>query len=135
MRASRPPHKITDLAITAGGKALQLQQQCGAVRQQLVVLRPHQRQRAKASGALGGLRHAVAETIEGRADQLQEQRLLGPEHPKHVGLRDARLARDRLDRRTVEPMVRELTSGDTQHLRSPFTSAHTRSHDDQITSY
>jgi hypothetical protein len=31
------------------------------------------------------LRHAVAETIQGCTDQLQEQRLLGPEHPEYVG--------------------------------------------------
>lgn len=81
------------------------------------------------------MRHAVAETIEGCADQLQEKRLLGPEHPEHVGLRDARLVRDRLDRRTVKSMIRELTRGDPQHLGSPFQSAHTRSHDNQITPY
>jgi hypothetical protein len=38
--------------------------------------------------------------------------LLGPEHPEHVGLRDARLVRDRLDRRTVKSTIRELTRGD-----------------------
>lgn len=54
--------------------------------------------------------------MEGCPDQLQEQRLLRPEHPEHVRLRDARLMRDRLDRRTVKSTIRELTSSDTQHL-------------------
>lgn len=55
----------------------------------------------------------VAEAIEGCADQLQEQRLLGPEHPEHVGLRDAGLVRDRVDRRTVKSAIRKLSGGNS----------------------
>jgi hypothetical protein len=36
--------------------------------------------------------------------------------------------RDRLDRRTVKSMIGELTRSDPQHLGSPFTTVHTRSH-------
>ena len=81
-----------------------------------------------------GPRHAVAEPVEGGADELREQRLLGPEHPEHVGLRDARLARDRLDRCTVQSLIGELGGGDAQYLGSPFRSAHPPGHDRQATS-
>jgi hypothetical protein len=37
--------------------------------------------------------------------RFQEERLLGPEDPEHVGLPDARLVRDCLDRRTVKSMM------------------------------
>jgi hypothetical protein len=55
----------------------------------------------------------VAEAIEGCADQFQEQRLLGPEHPEYVGLRDAGLVRDRVDRRTVKSAIRKLSGGNS----------------------
>ena len=112
-----------------------MQQEGGAVRQQLVVLRAHQRQRVKTLGIGGGLRHAVAEPVEGCAGQLEEQRLLSPEHPEHVSLRDACLVRDRLDRCAVQPVIRELTRGDPQYLGPPLRSAHPHSHVDQVTSY
>jgi hypothetical protein len=35
----------------------------------------------------------------------------------------------------VKSMIRELASGDAQHLGSPLWSAHTRSHDLQVTCY
>lgn len=70
------PKARNDFAVTAGGEQLQLQQERGAVRQQLVVPRPHPRQRVQPPGIPGGVGHAVAEGVERRTDQLREQRLL-----------------------------------------------------------
>jgi SAM-dependent methyltransferase len=68
---------------------------------------------------LGRRGHAVAEPVEGRADQFQEQRLRGPGHLEHMRLRAACLVRDRVHRSAVEPVVRELARRDPEY-RAPM---------------
>ena len=64
--------------------------------------------------------------LEGAPHGRDEELLLGAEQLEEVGLRDADLLGDRLDRRAVEPADRELAHGDLDDLAPALFLAHPR---------
>ena len=113
-------HAGPDLGVVGRGVELQLERELVAIREQRDVGLPHAQQTLVRAVADRRAAERLGDALEGAVRDGEEERLLGPEQPHDVRLRDAGALGDAVGRRAVEATARELDRGCRRDLRAPL---------------